>query len=62
MQKSLIINYTQGAYMYYYHIKNINGYWLVGGGYTTDYSQAGWFSLDDMKAYNLDGCTLYRVK
>lgn len=48
--------------MYYYHIKSVNGYWLVGGGYTTDYSEAGWFSLDDMKAYNLDGCTLYRVK
>jgi hypothetical protein len=45
-----------------YYIKNENGYWLPGGyGYTQETGDAGVFSLADMAALNLDGCTLERA-
>lgn len=45
-----------------YCIKSERGYWLPGGhGYTQDRAQAGVFTLADMAAFNLDGCTLERV-
>lgn len=45
-----------------YHIKSERGYWLPGGhGYTQDRAQAGVFTLADMEAFNLDGCTLERA-
>jgi hypothetical protein len=45
-----------------YHIKSERGYWLPGGyGYTQDHAEAGVFSLADMEAFNLDGCSLERA-
>jgi len=31
-------------------------------GYTQDRAQAGRFTLADMEAFNLDGCTLYKAE
>lgn len=45
-----------------YQIKSERGYWLPGGyGYTQDPAEAGVFSLADMEAFNLDGCSLERA-
>lgn len=46
-----------------YHIANDRGYWLPKGyGYTKSLAEAGRFTVADMAAHNLDGCTLYRVQ
>lgn len=46
-----------------YHLESEKGYWLAGGfGYTKSLTDAGRFSLDDMKNHNIDGCTLHRVR
>lgn len=46
-----------------YHIASARGYWLPRGyGYTTNLAEAGRFTVADMAAYNLDGCTLHRVQ
>ncbi|EQV74931.1 hypothetical protein G891_04707 [Escherichia coli KOEGE 68 (182a)] len=46
-----------------YLIKSERGWWLPKGyGYTQDRAQAGRFTLADMAAFNLDGCTLYRAE
>lgn len=46
-----------------YHIANDRGYWLPKGyGYTKSLTEAGRFTVADMAAHNLDGCTLYRVQ
>lgn len=42
-----------------YYIKNEKGYWLPGAyGYTRNKAEAGTFSLSEMEALALDGCTL----
>lgn len=54
-------NYTipQNQYL----IKSERGWWLPKGyGYTQDLAQAGRFTLEDMAAFNLDGCTLYATQ
>lgn len=46
-----------------YHIASDRGWWLPKGyGYTQDRALAGRFTLADMEAFNLDGCTLHRVQ
>mgnify|MGYP006894384825 FL=1 len=46
-----------------YLIKSERGWWLPKGyGYTKDRAQAGRFTLADMAAFNLDGCTLYKAE
>jgi len=46
-----------------YLIKSERGWWLPKGyGYTQDRAQAGRFTLADMEAFNLDGCTLYKAE
>lgn len=45
-----------------YRIISAKGYWLERGcGYTQDESKAAVFTLDDMRSFNLDQCTLLRV-
>ena len=46
-----------------YLIKSERGWWLPKGyGYTQDRALAGRFTLADMEAFNLDGCTLYKAE
>lgn len=46
-----------------YRIHSIKGFWLPkGNGYTIDRNQAGIFEFDDMKQFNLDGCTLHLLQ
>lgn len=46
-----------------YHIASDRGYWLPQGyGYTKSLTEAGRFTVADMAAHNLDGCTLHRVQ
>ncbi len=51
--------------MSYYIIKDGEGrgWWKPKGlGFTTERSEAGEFSGEDLAIYNLDGCTLERVR
>lgn len=46
----------------YYYIKTGPKYWKPKGyGYTKNREEAGVFTLKDMEAFNLDGCTLERL-
>ena len=45
-----------------YYIKTGLDYWKPKGyGYTKNRDEAGVFTLKDMEAFNLDGCTLERA-
>lgn len=45
-----------------YKIKSDKGWWMPEGlGYTKDVAKAGRFRWDEMGAFNLDDCTLYRI-
>lgn len=47
----------------YYYIKTGPKYWKPRGyGYTERREEAGVFTLKDMEAFNLDGCTLERAE
>ena len=47
----------------YYYIKTGPKYWKPKGyGYTERREEAGVFTLKDMEAFNLDGCTLERAE
>lgn len=47
----------------YYYIKTGSRYWKPKGyGYTENREEAGRFTLADMEAFNLDGCTLERAE
>ncbi|ENZ4659781.1 hypothetical protein ACGLYR_004591 [Escherichia coli] len=47
----------------YYYIKTGPKYWKPRGcGYTKNRAEAGVFTLKDMEAFNLDGCTLERAE
>lgn len=46
-----------------YYIKTGSRYWKPKGyGYTENREEAGVFTLKDMEAFNLDGCTLERAE
>lgn len=45
-----------------YRIKSAKGYWMERAcGYTQDERAAAVFTLDDMRTFNLDQCTLLRI-
>ena len=63
MTDALYSHIVRDATTTQYLIKSERGWWLPKGyGYTQDRAQAGRFTLADMEAMNLDGCTLYKAE
>lgn len=45
-----------------YYVKNKDGNYLLSNfGYTQIEERAAIFKLDDLKDFDLDGCTLYKI-